>query len=131
MKTKINIISTNYFIEDNVTICTLTCNMQFYKHPACLAIYRCYWKKKYPFVSKWGEFTVTASVKCSKNDKYDYNKGKIIAFSKAKIKMFKLASKIYSEINKHLKEYYFEINETIQACNKQEQFERKHYNEIK
>lgn len=58
-------------------------------------------------------------------------KVKIIAFSKAKIKMFKLASKIYSEINKHLKEYYFEINETIQACNKQEQFERKHFNEIK
>ena len=45
--------------------------------------------------------------------------------------MFKIAAKIYSEINKYLKEYYFEVNETLLACNKQEQFERKHYNEIK
>ena len=105
--------------------------MQFDKHPAYLVIYKDYWKKKYPFVSKWGDFTVTASVKCSKNDKYDYNKGKIIAFSKAKIKMFKTATKIYSEINKHLKEYYSEIYATMYACDKQEQFERKHFNEIK
>lgn len=131
MKTRIKIVSTNYFIKDNITTCMLRCNMQFYKHPAFLVIQNYFWKKKYPFISRWGNFTVAASVKCSKNDKYDYNKGKIIAFSKAKIEMFKLASKIYSEINKHLKEYYFEINKTIQACNKQEQFERKHYNEIK
>ena len=131
MKTRINIISINYFIEDNVTICELRCNMQFYKHPAFLAINKNYWKKKYPFVSEWGNFIVIVSVKCSKNDKFDYNKGKILAFSKAKIKMFKIAAKIYSEINKYLKEYYFEVNKTLLACNKQEQFERKHYNEIK
>lgn len=131
MKTRIKIVSINYFIKNNITTCTLTCDMQFDKHPAYSAICKNYWKKKYPFVSTWGDFSVIASVKCSKNDKLDYNKGKIIAFSKAKIKMFKTASKIYSEINKHLKEYYFEINETLLACNKQLQFERKHYNEIK
>lgn len=131
MKTRIKIASSNYFIIDNITTCTLTCNMQFDNHPAYLSIYKDYWKKKYPFVSNFGDFTVAASVKCSKNDKCDYNKAKIIAFSKAKIKMFKMAKNIYSEINKHLKEHYFEINETMYACDKQEQFERKHYNEIK
>lgn len=131
MKTRIKIFSVNYFIKDNITTCTLSCGMQFYRHPAFLVIRDYFWKKKYPFVSPCGNFTVIASVKCSKNDKFDYKKGKILAFSKAKIKMFKTAAKIYFEINKYLKEYYFEVSETLLACDKQEQFERKHFNEIK
>lgn len=97
MKSRVNITDTKFHVdmENEVVVCELKCDMQLNKHPAWTFLNDNMWRKKFPKVSWTGEFTVKAVARCNAADTFDVEKGKRIAESRAKAKMFDIASRVY------------------------------------
>lgn len=132
MKNRIKISKTTYYVdvENKVVICKLDCDMQLFKHPSYIYINRSLWFEKFPNVDFNGKFTVVAKAKCDTIDDFDEVKGKRIAESKAKAKMFKLASKVYLECHSALMEYVTPILQSSEACFDAYLRERNHVKEL-
>lgn len=81
--------------EEGMVICVLKCNVDLVCHPCFMMIDYGKHRKLLPNVSSNGKFTVTSIVKCHKDDTFDEVKGKRLAESKAKIKAFNVAGKVY------------------------------------
>lgn len=118
MKNRVLITGTKFHVdtENKVVVCELKVDMQIHKHPAWIAINSTMWKKKFPNVSCDGEFTVKAKARCNNTDTFDEKKGKRIAESRAKAKMFNIAWKVWRECEDALVDMAQECQKTSQAC---------------
>lgn len=99
MRTLVKIEKTHYYVneESKVVVCTLECDMQLINNPAWPHIAEVMNKfiQKNPNVKWNGEFTVKAKARCCSADKFDVEKGKRLAESRAKVKMYRTAMRVY------------------------------------
>jgi hypothetical protein len=61
-----------------------------------------FWKKRFPFVKRNGEFTVVGKAICGDNDTFDFEKGKRIAETHAQAKAYSVAERVYNIIYEEL-----------------------------
>lgn len=132
MRNRVMITDTKFHVdaENKVVICELKVDMQMHKHPAWIAIDSTMWKKKFPNVSYDGEFTVKAKARCNNTDTFDEKKGKMIAESRAKAKMFNIAWRVWRECEDALADLAQECQKTSQACVKAMDIELNHVREL-
>lgn len=132
MKNRINIIETTFHVDEanKVVICSLECDMQMYKHPA----YTCFpgeaFKKKVPLVGWDGRFTVKAKARCNTVDTFDVKKGKMLAVSRAKVKMFSVAERVWQAVGQYLGKMANECARTTLACTIAKEIECNHVKEL-
>ena len=105
MKTKVTIISRKFYVDKNKK--AITCVIKSVLNTdVCECIYLGdMWtnlKNKFNFYPPYSTLTFTATTKCHKGDKFDDIKGKRIAESKAKAKMFKYYARMLSSIENSL-----------------------------
>lgn len=131
MKNRVAIIKSKYHVdtENKVVVCELTCDLQLGKHPAWFYITPNMWKKL-PNVNYAGVFTVKAIARCNSVDTFNEETGKRIAESRAKIKMFKTASKVWAYCTKALQRHVNECFVTHRACEEAIEVEENHVKEL-
>lgn len=86
--------SFHYSESLNTIVCKLSCKLNF-NIPQ-------YWKN---LLTEWTEFDVTGIAICSKEDKFDINKGIAIASAKAEIEAYKVAKNMLKVIKKQMAEF--------------------------
>lgn len=109
--------------EKKIVVCVLNCDMQLFKG-----------EESYLYSNKvvgndyvrFGEFSVTGISRCNDSDTFDINIGKKIAESRAKVKMFNRASKIYTILEADILNRVNKINELQEACDKASEIEASH-----
>ena len=132
MKNRIHVIKTTFHVDEvnKVVICSLECDMQMHKHPA----YNCFsgeaFQKRMPLVRWCGEFTVRAKARCNTTDTFDIEKGKRLAESRAKAKMFSVAERVWQEIAQYLGNMVHECVKTAKACTLAKDIEGNHVKEL-
>lgn len=132
MKNRIHVTKTTFHVDEvnKVVICSLECDMQMHKHPA----YYCFtdeaFKKKMPLVKNSGEFTVRAKARCNATDTFDVEKGKRLAESRAKAKMFSVAERVWQEVGQYLGKMANECARIAQACTLAKDIEGNHVEEL-
>lgn len=132
MKNRIHVTKTTFRVDEvnKVVICSLECDMQMYKHPA----YGCFtdmaFDKRMPFVKWNGEFTVRAKARCNATDTFDVEKGKRLAESRAKAKMFSVAERVWQEVEQYLAKMANECARTALACTLAKDIEGNHVKEL-
>lgn len=102
MKTRIKIIGKKFYVNLNTktVVCELLCDLQKEKHPAFSYLCQIDFKNV-GFVGRDGIFRVKAKAQCAEGDTFDIKRGKMIAESRAKAKMCKVATRVwkyYSDI---------------------------------
>jgi translation elongation factor EF-4 len=132
MKNRVHIEETEYHVdkENKVVLCTLHVHTQLFKHPAWISISRDFFVKRFPFIEYNGEFIVKAKARCNKEDVFDEVIGKRIAESRAKVKAYNIASRMWECITKAMNELALQCNTTMVACAKAEIIEREHVKEL-
>lgn len=131
MKNGVKITETKFYTTPNgVVICELECDMQLYKHPSYYYINDRMWKPKFPKVNYKGEFTVRAKARCHSTDTYDERRGKMIAESRAKAKMFGIAERVYEECSKALYKVSVTCATSKAACAEARDGEETHVKEL-
>lgn len=126
MRNRVLVEKSHFHVDETnkVIVCTLWCNMQFYKHPACDSIdYRMF--KCIPNV-KWEKFIVKAKARCSEVDTFDIEVGKRIAESRAKVKMYSIATRVYKLCSEALSKYAKECEYSTIACKQAMEIEDEH-----
>lgn len=132
MKNRVHVTETTFYIneESKTVVCCLKCDMQIRKHPA----YYCFdseaYRKRMPLVNTHGEFTVKAKAKCDNMDTFDVEKGKRLAESRAKAKMFSVAERVWQEIAQYLGNMVHECVKTAKACTLAKDIEGNHVKEL-
>lgn len=118
MKNRVLITGTKFHVdtENKVVVCELKVDMQMHKNPAYCVVSDNMWRKKLPYVSWDGQFTVKAKSRCNAPDTFDETVGKRIAESRAKAKMFNIAWKVWRECEDALVDMAQECQKTSQAC---------------
>lgn len=118
MKNRVLITGTKFHVdtENKVVVCELKVDMQMHKNPAYYVVSGDMWRKKLPYVSWDGKFTVRAKARCNASDTFDETVGKRIAESRAKAKMFNIAWKVWRECEDALVDMAQECQKTSQAC---------------
>lgn len=99
MKTKIEVIKTSYYV--NSCKKTVVCLIEFMV------------KDKIALRSR---YMVKGKAKCSEEDKFDEIKGRRIAESRAKAKMYQKVSCIYKQVEKELSEMGNSYKEKSEFC---------------
>lgn len=124
------ITNTNFHVdvENKVVICELNCDLQLEKHPAWMVINPSMWEKKFPNID--GEFTVRAKARCNASDTFDETVGKRIAESRAKVKMFKIASRVWATCREVLTDMAAKCHNSYIACNNAKMIENNHVLEL-
>ena len=132
MKNSVHVSKTEYHVdkENKVVLCTLHVDTQLHKHPAWLSISREFFAKRFPFISYDGEFIVKAKARCNKEDEFDEVIGKRIAESRAKVKAFSIARRMWASITKAMKRFTLQCSNTMHACGEAETKEREHVKEL-
>lgn len=132
MRNRVMITDTKFYVdtENKVVVCELKVDMQMHKHPAWIAIDNTMWKKKFPNVSYDGEFTVKAKARCNNTDTFDETVGKRIAESRAKAKMFKIASRVWATCREALTDMAGRCHVSSVACDHAEMVENNHVLEL-
>lgn len=132
MKNSVHISKTEYHVdrENKVVLCTLYVDTQLSKHPAWISISREFFAKRFPFISYGGEFIVKAKARCNKEDEFDEVIGKRIAESRAKVKAFSIAARMWECITRAMNAFALQCNTTMVACAKAEIIEREHVKEL-
>lgn len=102
MKTRIKIIEKKFYVNPNTktVVCELLCDLQKEKHPAFPYLCQIDFKNL-DFTGRDGRFRVKAKTQCAEDDTFDIKRGKMIAESRAKAKMCKVATRVwkyYSDI---------------------------------
>lgn len=126
------ITNTTYKVdkENKVVVCELKCDLQFNKHPAWCVMQPEMWEKKFPDIRYSGEFTVKAKARCNNLDTFDEKKGKMIAESRAKLKMYSIAERLYSCCIKALGDAKDSCLYSSAACIDAMQVEERHIKEL-
>lgn len=132
MKSNLKIEKIDYHVneEKRTVACILICNMQLRKHPAFEMHFYSQWRKRMPKVDCNGEFTVSATAKCSEDDTFDVEVGKRIAESRAKQKAFKIAGRVYVEVFNEVVRAARLISLSIDACVNAYEVEQNHIEEL-
>lgn len=132
MKNRIHVIETTFHVDEanKVVICSLECDMQMYKHPAYICFTDKAFKKRMPFVRWDGTFTVKARARCNTADTFDVKKGKMLAVSRAKTKMFSVAERVWQEVRQYLGKMANECAKTTLACAAAKDIEGNHVKEL-
>lgn len=132
MRNRVMITNTTYKVdkENKVVVCELKCDLQFSKHPAWYVMRSEMWIKKFPDIGYIGEFTVKAKARCNSQDTFDEKKGKMIAESRAKLKMYSIAERLYSCCIKALKGAKDSCLDSLAACIDVMQIEKRHIKEL-
>lgn len=132
MKNGVRITDAKFNVDtvNKVVVCELNCDLQLDKHPAWLAINPSMWEKKFPNIDWKGSFTVKAKARCNDMDTFDEKKGKMIAESRAKAKMFNIAFRIWKDCAKALKNASVKCMTTSTACMGALQIEADHVAEL-
>lgn len=132
MKSNLKIEKIDYRVneEKRTVACILICNMQLRKHPAFEMHFYSQWRKRMPKVDCNGEFTVSATAKCSEDDTFDVEVGKRIAESRAKQKAFKIAGRVYVEVFNEVVQAARLISLSIDACVNAYEVEQNHIEEL-
>ena len=117
MRNKIFIEASNFHVdkENGVVVCTITCNMQLYKHPAYNSMDGTL-LSKIPCVGGFGRFHVKAKARCNSVDTFNEKTGKRIAESRAKIKMFAISNRVYRLCADSLRKLAVECDNSAKAC---------------
>lgn len=105
MKTKVTIISRKFYVDKNKKV--ITCAIKSVLNTdVCECIYLGdMWtnlKNKFNFYPPYSTLTFIATTRCREGDKFDDIKGKRIAESKAKAKMFKYYARMLNNIENSL-----------------------------
>lgn len=132
MKNGVRITDTKFNVdtENKVVVCELNCDLQLDKHPAWLAINPSMWEKKFPNIDWKGTFTVKAKARCNDMDTFNEKKGKMIAESRAKLKMYNIAGRLYECCSKALTIANDNCLNTAVACTEAKNVEKKHIEEL-
>ena len=132
MKNRVRILESVYKIDEKnkVVVCELKCDLQLHKHPAYCIIYPDMWKKRFPHVGWDGQFTVRAKSRCNNIDTFDEKRGKMIAESRAKTKMFNIAGKVWLKCSECFEALSAECLGTAKACMEERGIEAKHVCEL-
>lgn len=132
MRNGIMITNTTYKVdkENKVVVCELKCDLQLEKHPAWEVIRPSMWEKKFPNISWDYSFTVRAKARCNNLDTFDEKKGKMIAESRAKLKMYSIAERLYSCCIKALRDAKDSCLNSSAACIDAMQVEKRHIKEL-
>lgn len=131
MRNRVLIEKFNFHVDEvnKIVVCKLECDMQLHKHPAWNAIDSRMFKS-IPYVSWDGKFIVKAKARCNATDTFDVETGKRIAESKAKVKMFNTAWKVYRMCEDALVDLAQECQRYSQACVKAMDIENNHVLEL-
>lgn len=131
MKNRVLITGTKFHVdtENKVVVCELKCDLQMSRHPAWIALGKEMWKKKFPNVN-WGMFTVKAKARCNDIDTFNERKGKMIAESRAKAKMFNIASRVWKECYNKFAHYAIECSGSAEAYLAAKRIEENHVKEL-
>lgn len=118
MRNRVMITETIYKVDETnkVVLCILKCNMQLDKHPSWNHIATNMFQKHLPHVNWEGKFSAKGKAKCNAKDMFDIIKGKRIAESRAKVKMFKTAGQVYSYLATALLNLAQACNNSEKAC---------------
>ena len=132
MKNSVHILKTEYHVdkENKVVLCTLHVDTQLDKHPAWISISSDFFRKRFPFIGYSGEFIVKAKARCNENDLFDEVVGKRIAESRAKVKAYSIARRMWVCITKTMKRFTLQFSNTMHACEEAETIERRHVEEL-
>lgn len=132
MKNRVHVVNATYYIDEvnKVVVCKLKCDMQMFRHPAYYYFTKDDYKKKFPLVSGEGIFNVVAKAKCNATDTFDVEKGKRLAESRAKVKMFSVAERVWQEIAQYLGNMVHECVKTAKACTFAKDIEGNHVKEL-
>ena len=127
MRNRVLVEKSHFHVDEanKVIVCTLWCNMQLDKYPAWDSIdYRMF--KCIPNVRWGGIFTVKAKARCSEVDTFDIEVGKRIAESRAKVKMYNIATRVYKLCSEALSKYAKECEYSAIACKQAMEVEDEH-----
>ena len=132
MRNRVKIVNTKFNVdaENKVVVCELECDLQLEKHPAWMMINPSMWEKKFPDIGFDGEYTVKAKARCNNIDTFDEKKGKMIAESRAKAKMFSVASRVWKSCAEALHIAAAKCVFTSNACSEAENIEENHVKEL-
>lgn len=133
MKNKIRVEETQFRVvpRTGVVVCNLKCDMQLQKHPAWpLLGVDIMWKEGFPKIDWSGKFRVKAKAICSPTDAFDEKKGKRIAESRAKVKMYSIANKVYKICADRLAKMSEECYKSAVTCEQARVFENDHVLEL-
>lgn len=132
MRNRVKIVNTKFNVdaENKVVVCELECDLQLEKHPAWLVINPSMWEKKFPNIGFDGKFTVKAKARCNNIDTFDEKKGKMIAESRAKAKMFRIAGRLYLCCKRALEGASDSCLTTASACADAVVIEENHVKEL-
>lgn len=132
MRNRVMITNTKFIVDsvNKVIVCELRCNLQLDKHPAWRALDIAMWVKRFPYIDYKGDFTVKAKVRCNNIDTFDERKGKMIAESRAKVKMFSIASRLWKDCSDAINTMAIQCSATSKSCLDAEIIERNHVREL-
>lgn len=119
-KNRVRVFDTRYISspEKGVTTCLLSCSLQLEKSPffVILDVISPAWRKKVSEVDRYGEFVVVGVARCNPEDRFDEEAGRRIAESRAKIKAFKVAARVWKCIGDKWREAAGYSDRMIDAC---------------
>ena len=132
MKNRIHVVNTTFKVDETnrVVVCVLECDMRMDKHLSWSYISFDMWKKKFPNVNWNGTFTVKAKARCNPDDAFDAEKGKRLAESRAKAKMFYVAERVWTTVSDFFNNMAVECMKAADACSLAKEIEDKHTKEL-
>ena len=116
--------------EEGMVICVLNCYVDLISNPYFMMFEYGKHRKLLPNISRDGRFTITSIAKCHKDDTFDEIKGKRIAESKAKIKAFNIAGKVYKFYADAIEKASKELYSTMANCFIVTDEEIEHFNNL-
>lgn len=128
-KTKVNITDTKFYTNGKTIICKLKCRVSRPNNPVFhyANVTR---KLKASGVNYRGEFKVCAKAHCHDNDQFNEELGKAIAKSRAKVKMYEKATKIWECYGNAFKKLNIECSDRGRACLEVKGLELEHLEEL-
>ena len=132
MKPRVKIIDTKFKVDtiNKIVICELRCDLQTDKVELKGYITRDMWEKRFPNIKWDGMFIVKAKARCINGDTFDERKGKMISESKAKVKMYSIASRIWEAIASAIESDLIKCRNVRNACVRANRIECDHVTEL-
>lgn len=116
--------------KNRVVICELHCDMNQQRSIAYFSLHPNMWKKKFPNVDCCGKYIVKAVARCSPNDIFNEELGKMIAESRAKVQMFSVAEGVWKCCKEVLNRYLDECSNKAHNCRDAKFAERYHVDDL-
>lgn len=133
MRNRVKVVDTKFCVDNKkgVVTCVLKCDMQMSKQEKVWqGIFAEIWEKRFPHVCGYGTFNVKAKAKCNPSDTFDEVKGKKIAESRAKAKMYSIAYRVWERCEDYFNECSETCHDLSSACHKATIDEEYHVEEL-